>query len=108
MFQIYPSVPERRAGCPPAAGRKRAEQIGTGASKAIRVEAWRVLQAVMERGYGAIIRFGRSAQDRSGFYPLLLFLAEAAAAARGYLIWPSVARSDDRIGTDDGFIPLDR
>jgi len=108
MSQPCTTLPEHRARCLPAGGWNipvsDERQTGRGESQYPLREA---LRDGIKHGYETITLLVRYAPSLRGFYPMLQFLAEAAVAAQGYLIWPSVARSADGKGGDDWFMSLD-
>jgi len=111
MFQAYTTRLERRAGGHLAADRniaitggRQAGQTGTGEST---YPLLYVLREAIKHGCETITSLGRYASSLRGFYPMMLFMAEAAVAAQGYLIWPSVAPSDSETDEDAWFRTLD-
>jgi hypothetical protein len=108
MFQPIATAKTYQAGTHCAGGRHIStageRQVGQGESK---VRLITVLQKGIIRAYKTIKSRGRYTVSPRSIYPILLFLAEVAAAAHGYLIWPSITRSTYGKVEDEWFMNLD-
>lgn len=101
MVSSYTTVQERRVGYPPA-GVSDLRQAQPGESE------YPLLNDAFNKGINKSFQaLRRYVPDWKSIYAVLLFLAEAAVAARGYLLWPSVAHSNDGKTDADWFMHLD-
>ena len=93
MFHTHTTAQGPRAVCPPTG--RRAIPVSSGRQMG-------QLQERLKRAYENFPSIGRYAPDLRFVFPMLMFLAEAAVAAHGFLLRPSLTRASDGEYEGDG------